>query len=538
MKTIRIYVLLFVASFAFLGNANSMDFQHQAFANAQRDGNKSNGMADLLEKELKNQTPTLAPIFQSHMVLQAEKPINVWGMAIPESQFDVNFGNNTQKAITDKNGNWKVIFPSMKASFTPFQLKVNTIILEDILIGELWICSGQSNMGSTLASSEGGAAIYKSSNPNALRLLRYTGLPLIAKEGYKEAELQRSNTVDFFKGEWTINDKASAEQFSSVAWMFGKKIFDELNVPIGLIQLELGGSAINNWISPQTLKADPDLATYFTKDWLTNEDVSIENRDRGKEALQNHLPPKGEPYLVGKTPYRWLCEPGFLFEAGIEPLKNLNFKGVIWYQGEADGVSSDLISRYKKLFPLMVQDWRTFFNQGSFPFIYVQLPSYQETMWPELREVQRKALTQIPNSFMAITFDLGDEKDIHPKDKLPIGERISFLALNNVYKTPSKMPSFPEVKSIKKKKNGLIIRLNQAMSGKILEELPGFEIAGEDGKFLSVKAIRIGEAEISIETPINAQSIRYGWTPYFKSIIKIFNKNGLPLGAFVSDIQQ
>ena len=426
MKTIKIYILLFISSFTFLFKINAKNFPQSTLINVKSDTTKT----------------TLAPIFQSHMVLQSGKPINVWGSARPETQFDVSLGNNIQKAIAEINGNWKVTFPSMKASFTPLQLKVNTIILEDILIGELWICSGQSNMGSALVNAEGGESVYKSSNSNALRLFRYTGLPLISKHGYTESELRRSNTVDFFKGEWTINDKSSAEQFSSVAWMFGNKLFEELNVPIGLIQLELGGSAINSWISPQTLKADPDLATFFTKDWLTNEDVSSENRNRGKEALQNHLPPKGEPYLVGKTPYRWLCEPGFLFEAGIEPLKNLNFKGIIWYQGEADGVSINLISKYKKLFPLMVQDWRTFFNQGNFPFIYVQLPSYQEPLWTEFREVQRKALNQITNSFMAVTFDLGDEKDIHPKDKLPIGERMSFLALNNVYNTPNKKPLF------------------------------------------------------------------------------------------------
>ena len=521
MKAITKYVFLFVVSVAFPSKTNAVNFPQQAITKLQLD----------------TTNPTIAPFFQSHMVLQAGQPINIWGTASPEAQFDVSFGNTIQQAITDKNGNWKVTFPSINPSFTPFQLKVNSIVLEDILMGELWICSGQSNMGSSLLDADGGKAIYKSSNSNALRLLKYTGLPLISKQGYTQAELQRSNTTDFFKGEWTINNQESAEQFSSVAWMFGKKLFDELNVPIGLIQLELGGSAINSWMSPQTLKADSDLATYFTKNWLTNEDVSSENRDRGKEALQNYLPQKGEPYLVGKTPYRWLCEPGFLFEAGIEPLKNLNFKGVIWYQGEADAVSMNLISRYKKLFPLMVQDWRAFFNQGNFPFIYVQLPSYQEPLWTEFREVQRKALNQIPNSFMAITFDLGDEKDIHPKDKLPIGERVSFLALNDVYKTPNKKPSFPKVKSIKNGKNGLIIRLNQAISSKIMEELPGFEIAIEEGKFLAVKAITKSETEISIETPSKAKSIRYGWVFNFKPLAKIFNKDGLPLGAFVSEIK-
>jgi sialate O-acetylesterase len=521
MKKIKIYTFIFSVSFIFLYKINARGFSQPILTNVRFDTTKTR----------------LAPFFQAHMVLQAEQPINIWGTASPEAQFEVSFGSNIQKAIADMNGNWKVTFPSIKASFIPFQLKVNNIVLEDILIGELWICSGQSNMGSSLVGAEGGEAIYKTSNPNALRLLRYTGLPLISKQGYTEAELQRSNTVDFFEGKWTINDKVSAEQFSSVAWMFGKKLSDELNVPIGLILMALGGSAINSWISPQTLKADSDLATYFTKDWLTNEDVSSENRDRGKEALQNHLPAKSEPYLVGKTPYRWLCESGFLFEAGIEPLKNLNFKGVIWYQGEADAVSSNLISRYKKQFPLMVKDWRAFFNQGNFPFIYVQLPSYQEPLWTEFREVQRNSLNQIPNSFMAITFDLGDEKDIHPKDKLPVGERISFLALNNVYKTPNKKPSFPEVKSIKKKKNGLIIQFNQAISSGIFEELSGFEIANQDGKFVITKAKSISKTEISVETSSNVKSIRYGWTSNFKPIAKIFNKNGLPLGAFVWDIK-
>ncbi|MDD4033656.1 MAG: sialate O-acetylesterase, partial [Bacteroidales bacterium] len=252
------------------------------------------GSPDLTRFPLVDQdkTPAVRPasIFQSHMVLQQDKPIHVWGTAVPHSEIRVSLENKTLVTIAGENGDWMVTFPSRKASFQAIKLKINEIILDDILIGEVWICAGQSNMVRPLKEAEGGMEAFQHSNQNGIRLCRYEYPPLVARTGYRQEDLDRCNIREFFKEKWTLNTIENAADFSSVAWIFGNRLSENLNIPVGLIQLAVGGSAINNWISPQTLKADPETASLFTTDWLNNEDVDLGHRNRCKDAFQNVLP--------------------------------------------------------------------------------------------------------------------------------------------------------------------------------------------------------------------------------------------------------
>jgi len=473
-----------------------------------------------------------AKIFQSHMVLQQNEPLKIWGTATVGKEIEVFLGGDKLKTITDVNGKWEVVFPKRKASFNPITLKIDNIILKDILIGEVWICSGQSNMVRPLKQVDGGMLAYESSNKNAIRILHNKHPRLVAPpEGFSKKDLQRSNTDDFFEGIWETTTDRNIADFSAVGWYFGHLISQKKDVPVGLILIAVGGSAINNWISPKTLKETPLTSTYFTKDWLENEDVDRGHRKRGKDAFQNVIE-LNQPYLVGKTKYRWMCEPGFLFEAGIADLQNLRFKGILWYQGETDAITDDLVERYKILFPLMVKDWRTFFNQGNFPFIYVQLPRFKHTTWPEFRNIQRLANNEIDNSFMVTTIDLGEENDVHPTDKLPIGKRAADLALTNVYKYKINGTAL-DVKKIYQVKTGIKIVLTEKiqLNGNP-NKIPGFEIADDSGNYSKVNAILNNNKIILIESDKKIIMVRYGWESYPKPDLTIFSENGSPLTPF------
>jgi|TARA_B110000967_G_scaffold66976_1_gene69265 sialate O-acetylesterase len=478
------------------------------------------------------QVVTPAAVFQSQMVLQQENPITIWGTAKQGDEIVVSFGDEAQKTITNQQGQWQVTFSSRKASFEPHTLTINTLVFEDILIGEVWICSGQSNMVRTLRQSDGGMEAFKDSNQNAIRILHNRHPRLVApKGGYFKSDLERSNTLDFFDGKWAKTTVENIGSFSAIGWRFGAQISAQKNVPLGLILLAVGGSAINNWISPQSLKSNPLTASYFTKDWLTNEDVDRGHRKRGKDAFQNVIEAK-HPYIIGETAYRWMCEPGFLFEAGIAPLKHLNFKGVLWYQGETDAITDQLVERYKTLFPLMVKDWRSYFSQGDFPFIYVQLPRFKKITWPEFRNNQRLAKKTIDNSFMVVSIDLGMKDDIHPTDKLPIADRAADIALTHVYSIKIKGTQ-TAVKSIQKKGSILKIKLTEDLFSKgnsII--IPGFEISDVLGNYKKTTAKFLNKRTLVVDCETNSQFIRYGWQPYPIPNLILFSKNGSPLSPF------
>ena len=255
----------------------------------------------------------------------------------------------------------------------------------------------------------------------------------VATEGYTREELARCNTKDFFSGKWSQSNPVSTRNFSAVAWIMGNKLTNELNVPVGLIQIAVGGSSMNNWLPPHILKNLPLTKGLYKTDWLENEEVFTNHKKRAKEAFQNVLEP-GQPFIPGEMTYRWMCEPGFLFEAGIAPLQGLNFKGVIWYQGESDAWSDKAAYNSEELFTQLIRSRRNHFKNDKLPFIYVQLPGYKSATWPVIREAQRMAEKSMPNISMVVTIDLGLKENIHPADKTPVGNRLANMALKDVYK--------------------------------------------------------------------------------------------------------
>lgn len=479
---------------------------------------------------------TPARIFGSDMVLQCEAPIRVWGTAEKGETITVTLGEETAEAKADSDGNWLVTFPARKASSEPVSLNINDLSFTNILIGEVWICSGQSNMKFTLNASQISPALRQQKTNDKLRLLVHEGLPLVAKNGYTEKQLERCNVDTFFDAKWSTSTPKTAGSASAVGWILGNGLQRELDVPVGIIQVAVGGSAMNNWIAPETAKQHPLTASLYEKDWLTNKDVYPAHRTRGAEALKSVLN-KDKPYIIGKTPYRWLCEPGFLFEAGIAPLKGLSFRGIVWYQGESDAYSPESTAAAAELFPMLISSWRAHLEAKDSPFIYVQLPGYKNSDWPQFREIQRLSEDKLPKLSMAVTIDLGLENNIHPKDKQPIGERVLRLALKNAY--GKDLTGFPEVENASAEGRKITLSFSECGEGflPVQRNIPGFEVADEGGSFHAASAEISSPDTITLTSPVeNPSTVRYGWMPFPKPPLKLFNSENLPLGPFSMEI--
>ncbi|MDO7171613.1 sialate O-acetylesterase [Mariniflexile sp. AS56] len=475
----------------------------------------------------------VASVFGSHMVLQQNEPITIWGNAPSETEIKVTLGTEKKETKTGESGKWQVVFKARKGSFYPLTLVVNNQKFEDILIGEVWVCSGQSNMQFQLKNMQGYNPIKKHIPNKNIRFLKHTNIRIVAKEGYTSEELARCNTQDFFKATWKENTIETASKNSAVASVFADGLFRKLNVPIGVIEVAVGGSALNNWIPKEALQSNPSTKNIFKKDWLKNEDIRSGHRTRAEQAFQKLRKPE-DPYFAEQFKYRWMCEPSFLFEAGIAPLKQLAFRGVFWYQGEAETETINGVNTAKDLFPILINEWRSYLNMGDFPFIYVQLPGNESDFWPEFREVQRQTLSVVENANMVVSIDLGAEKNVHPKDKQPIGDRALRLALKNVYGF-SEITGFPELEKWSLDENEITLFISEFGTGlhTLEDAINGFEIAGEDGVFYKADA-RIGNKNSLIVTSTiqKPKSLRYGWASFPKPALNVFNSEALPLGPF------
>jgi sialate O-acetylesterase len=481
----------------------------------------------------------IASALGSNMVMQQDAPINIWGEARPGTKIHAQLGNEKRKTTADPQGNWLLTFSARETSFEPISLHVNDVCFQNILIGEVWLCSGQSNMNFMLKNIDNYDSIVDYTTNNKLRVFQHTGLRLVAKDGYSEDELARCNTKDFFQAKWVVSEAETVANASAVAWLFGHGLQHKLDVPVGIIQVTLGGSALNNWIPPAALKTNPSTKSFFENDWLENEQVKEAHRNRARDAFQNVLKPN-EPYILGEFPYRWLCEPGFLFESGIAPLKNMAFRGVLWYQGESDTDNEQMVEAAKELFPMMVNEWRSYFNRGDFPFIYIQLPGFENEMWPEFREVQRQVQKELKNTAMVVSLDLGEPKNIHPKVKQPIGDRSVLKALKYVYGF-NELSDFPKLENWKIEGNRINLRFSEYSKGlqSTTDTISGFEVSGMNGDFKQAKAYISSDSTLTILNPVKDPCcLRYGWMPFPTPPLTLYNSELLPLGPFRINLNQ
>lgn len=359
----------------------------------------------------------LPPAFSDHMILQRDRAIPVWGTADAGSQITVTFGSQTKSATVKPDGSWSVQLDAMPASDSPRELAVSgnrkseikNLKFTDILVGEVWLCTGQSNMKFMLKQATGGAdAIKGSSNPN-LRLLNFVGT---LRSGV-------AATNYFSTSGWQPSSPKTSADFSAIAWHFGDKLQRELGVPVGLIHNSVGGAPIEAFLPPAAQIAGR------TQHWQTNTNYPRWCRERAAQELAK--------YRSTFHPYA----PFALHEAGIAPLQPYALRGVLWYQGESNATETPEspaldTAPYEQMFRALVTDWRRAWNDPKLPVYFPTLPSLNRD-WESFRKMQTKLAEEIPYCGTVPTLEFGHPTDVHPPNKRPVAERLADLALKKIY---------------------------------------------------------------------------------------------------------
>ena len=471
---------------------------------------------------------TVPALLADHMVVQRGLPVHVWGMAAPHEAVSVAFRGETKAGTADDNGRWSIYLSPGEAG-GPFELSIkaaNAIVLNDILVGDVWVASGQSNMefpmtGLVNAQTEIAAAQYPK-----IRLF-------LVK--HKPADYPLENVES--KG-WAACTPETAADSSAVAYFFARNLQQKLSVPIGLIESSWGGTAAESWTSLHTLGADAALMPVFSArskmvdEQSTNvlrqqrEDVEFQKAVAQAKADGKPLPwPQWHPDFAA-----WA--PAALYNGMIAPLTPFAIRGVIWYQGEANA-SPDRASLYARLFQTMIRDWRNSWGEGDFPFLFVQIANWNTEpgeLWPEVRNAQRQALA-LRNTGMAVTIDIGDPNDIHPKNKQDVGLRLSLAARAITYGEKIEW-SGPLYRQITQEEHALRVWFDHA-NGLMAKgtTVTGFELAGADGKYSAADAKIEGTSVVVSSAAVPAPvSVRYGWAP--NPNCNLFNKEGLPASPF------
>lgn len=468
----------------------------------------------------------LATVFTDNMVLQRNQPITIYGTANGGEVVEVSFKGQKKSATTNQYGKWEVIFPA-QIHGGPYEMTIKSnlknIVLKNILIGDVWFCSGQSNMVFQLQQSENGNEEIKKGLPNAaIRLFNFKDLRETDNTVWDSITLAKTNQLQFFSGKWTECNAENAKDFSAIAYYFAKKITTEENVPIGLIQVAVGGSPIESWIDRYTLEHDDKVVDLLTN-WRKSDFIMPWVRTRADMNLKKSTNPKQ------RHPY----DPAYNFEAGITNFTKFPIKGVLWYQGESNAHNIEL---YEHLLPTMVQSWRKAWS-SNFPFYYVQLSSLNRPTWPDFRDAQNRMQKIIPNSGMAVSMDFGDSTDVHPIRKKEIGDRLALLALKNAY-GKSVIANGPYPLNAVKNKDQIVISFT--FSKKIMaaekKEIIGFELVTVKGKHIKTLATaKNNQIFITIPKGENIKSVYYAWEPFTRA--NLVNEAGLPCSTFKIEIK-
>lgn len=475
---------------------------------------------------------SLPNIFGDHMVFQREQANPVWGKAAPGEKVSVSIGGQSHATTATRDGSWRVTLEPLEVG-GPYELQIkgkNTLTFSDILVGEVWVCSGQSNMQWPVRVSADAELHAASANYPEIRLL---SVPQIASQEPR----------DNFNGSWNICNPKSVADFSAVAYSFGRRLHNTLRVPIGLIDNAWGGSAVEAWIPRDALEGAGQYDELLTS-WdekaaaMTDQIFAAELAAYKKWVADGGLGAKRRAPRDSRTSNH---RPGNLFNGVLHPIIGYGIRGAIWYQGEANAARA---YQYRSLFPLMISAWREHWQQGDFPFYWVQLadfkqeaPEPRDSAWAELREAQSMTLS-LPNTGQAVIIDAGEGRDIHPRDKETVANRLARIALARDYDIEMAWQS-PSYDSMQLDGNAISIQLKHVSEGGLhtfdVYESTGFEIAGEDQKFVWAKAKIDGKNKIKVYSPQVPKpvAVRYAWGD--NPVVNLQDRNGLPVTPFRTD---
>lgn len=471
------------------------------------------------------------------MVLQRGAPVTLWGWASPSEEVTVSFAGQQVKTAADASGEWKVPLAPMPASTESRVLTVrgkNTLSINDVLVGEVWLCSGQSNMEWALGRSTGGPeALAVATNSS----LRFCSIP-------HNAQMLPQTDV---AAKWVISGDPTLKYFSAIGFWFGVKLQKELGVPVAMINSSYGGTPIQGWMPLASLKSGS-----WPQDRWNDQAVAKVEYDKKKAALQ----PAMDKYLMDKAaaaqihqpapefPKGWPGDfrgPATLWNGMVHPLLNFRIRGVAWYQGENNAYVG-VANSYRLMLPILIIEWRAAFAQPDLPFLIFQLaPNRKPQIDPNeasgiavVQAAQLLTSQKIPHAALIVTEDLG-EPDVHYKNKEPAAERAMQQALSIAYDKGEDFSS-PVFKSLEIKGNQAVLHFDHASGGLTSKDGPpvGFVLAGEDKKFAFVEAKIDSETVILSSTAIaKPVAVRYGWADLPK--VNLFNAKGLPMSPFRTD---
>ena len=478
------------------------------------------------------------------MVLQREMPVPVWGTAPAGARVTVMFAGQVKTTSVDRKGEWRVILAPLAASAhgrvlsvtardPDDELPVGRLSFTNIVVGEVWLAAGQSNMEFPLRESIHAKEALAKASHSDIRVLKRLGAARGDSSVYTAATIRQLAVDKFCSGRWRIASPGTIGDFSAVAWYFGVRLANELKVPVGLIDVSIGGTPAEAWIRRAALASDPDLQVMTHGNWLTNVALGDWCRDRAKLNLKRALT-DGEAIPGDDLGPNHSFKPGFMWDAAVQPLVRFAVRGVIWYQGESNAGTPERVRQYAQLFPLLIRDWRSQWGRADLPFYFVQLPAMDRLEWPAFREVQRRVLESVPDTGMAVTIDTGNRNNVHPPLKKPVGERLALWALAGQYGRRLEC-SGPLVRNIKRSGDRLIIEFTHGEGLRTKDNSPpvGFEIAGTEGRFVKATAAIDGDSVVlhspAVQSPVEA---RYGWQPFPEPALNLINSAGFPASPF------
>lgn len=459
----------------------------------------------------------LPALYGGGMVLQRDEPVVLHGTANAGERVTVTLDGKKMKAVAGSDGKWSVRFPKRKAGgpYTlSFRAQSRSFEFSNVYVGEVWLCSGQSNMEFTVAQSA--TASEDLAAAGSQPLLHLFNMPARARTDaveWPDSVLRANNRLEHLHyGPWQTCTAQTVGAFSSVAYHFGRILADSLGCHVGIICNAVGGTTTEAWIDRTTVEWDYPQILY---NWLDNDHTQA--WARGRARLNN----KQATNPLQRHPY----EPCYMFEAGILPLEKYALRGVAWYQGESNADKPELHAR---LFRMLQRSWRGYWGKKDLPFYFVQLSSLNRPDWPAFRNSQRRIALSSHHTWMAVSSDLGDPTDVHYRMKRPVGERLAWQALHHTYKRAI-VSEGPVLDAAKRVGSSVELTFKNDVG---LTCTQGFEIAGADGLYHPAE-IRVGDGRVvlssnSVKVP---RSVRYAWQPYTRA--DLCNAQGLPASTFL-----
>jgi sialate O-acetylesterase len=483
----------------------------------------------------------LPAIVSDHMVLQQKQANPIWGWDTPGTQVTVTFGGQSKSVAAGTDGKWTVKLDPVPANAQPQTIAIAGTTrreIQDVLVGEVWMCSGQSNMGFTLNRDWNGDLEAAASNLPNLRLIK---VPRVGTQ-----ELQND-----FQGEWKASGKESASIFSAVGFLYGRYLHEILGVPVGLIDNSWGGSSAEAWVRRTSLENDRRFQPLMEATVQQETDLQSQKARDGYAVVLERYQADAEKAKAERkpaprapqSPSDWLTgnkRAGNIFNGVVHPTLGYGIKGVIWYQGESNASRAH---EYRALFPFMIEQWRKEWQQGDFPFYWVQLADFRpetptpgESDWAELREAQTLTM-KLPNTGQAVITDLGEGRDIHPRNKHDVAARLVRWALVKDYgmKFPYRSPEFKSVQIDGAKATLSFDCYGSSLYSFDVKEAIGFVVCGEDKVWHPAKGNILGKdkVEVASDAVPKPVAVRYAWAD--NPVCNLFSLDGFPVTPFRTD---